>query len=93
MTKACERFFAALRIMGFVGLALLLVRVEWSFVHGDFSNFFNPLVQLFVFGSMLLVPHFYIVFSAIVAGYIGGRIVKKRLSKESTTLAPEREVL
>jgi cell division protein FtsX len=82
MTKFLRGLFAALRGAGLIGIVVLFLHVEWRFVHGNFYNFFKPLVQLFVVGSCFILPLFWILVGITVASHFGMRAMRKNLGDE-----------
>ncbi len=79
--RALKSLFTVLLGAGLVGIVTLFLRVEWMFVHGSFSSFFKPLIQLFVLGSMLILPLFWILLAILVVGYFGRRVIRKRMDR------------
>jgi len=79
--RALKSLFTVLLGAGLVGIVTLFLYVEWMFVHGSFANFFKPLVQLFVLGSMLILPLFWVLLAILVVGYFGRRVIRKRLDR------------
>lgn len=82
MTKFLKGLFTALRGAGLIGIVVLFLYVEWRFVHGNFANFFKPLVQLFVVGSCLILPLFWILVGITVASHFAMRAMRKNLKDE-----------
>ena len=76
-----QRIFGVLRTAAFFGIIILLLYVEYRFVHGNFSNAFNPLVQLFVVGSTVLLPLFWILLVIALGAHFGKRIIRRRLAR------------
>jgi len=76
-----KNLFTVLLGAGLAGIVTLFLHVEWMFVHGSFANFFKPLVQLFVLGSMLILPLFWVLLAILVVGYFGRRVVGKRMDR------------
>ncbi len=79
MTKFFRGLFAVLRVAGLIGIVVLFLHVEWRFVHGNFANFFKPLVQLFVIGSCLILPLFWLLVGITLASHFGNAVVRKRI--------------
>jgi hypothetical protein len=61
-------------------ILFLFVHVEWRFIHGNLANALNPLVQLFVLGSMLILPLFWLLLAAAVVCCLARRSIRKRIS-------------
>jgi chromate transport protein ChrA len=76
--KILKSLFLLMHMSGLVAIAALFIHVEWRFIHGNLSNALNPLVQLFVVGSMLILPLFWVLLCITVAGYVGKRIIRKK---------------
>jgi uncharacterized membrane protein len=79
--KALKNLFTILFGAGLVGIVALFLHVEWMFVNGSFANFFKPLVQVFVVGSMLILPLFWVLLAIFVLGYFGRRAIRKRMDR------------
>ena len=77
--RILKNLFTVLLAAGLAGIVALFLHVEWMFVHGSLENFFKPLVQLYVLGSMLILPLFWILFAVLIVGFFGRRVIRKRM--------------
>jgi len=81
--QAARNFFVVLRASGAIAILVLFLYVEWRFIHGNFANAFNAFVQLFVIGSVLILPLFWFLVVITLAGHFGERITHNRLNRPS----------
>jgi len=79
--RALKNLFTVLFGSGLVGIVILFLHVEWMFIHGSFANFFHPLVQLYVLGSTLILPLFWVLLAILVVGYFGRRVIRKCMER------------
>jgi len=79
--RILKNLFPLMHACGLSAIAVLFLYVEWRFIHGNLSNALNPLVQLFVVGSMFILPLFWVLLCITVAGYVGKRIIRKKTSR------------
>ena len=92
--RILQGLFFLMRAFGLAAIAVLFLYVEWRFIHGNLANALNPLVQLYVVGSMLILPLFWILLCITVAGYAGRRIMRKKtgesMQADSSNANPSR---
>lgn len=79
--KVLRGLFVSIHVVGLIAIVVLFLYVEWRFIHGNLSNALNPLVQLFVVGSVFILPPFWLLVCVTVAGYAGKRIIKKKIAR------------
>lgn len=77
--KILHGLLASMQVVGLITMGILFLYVEWRFIHGNPANALNPLVQLFVVGSVLILPPFWLVLCITVAGYAGKRIIRRKM--------------
>lgn len=78
--------FIAMRIAGLLAIGALFLYVEWRFIHGNLSNALNLLVQLYVVGSVLLLPLFWVLLAVTLVGHFGKRRIDRKI-KQAVTAA------
>ncbi|NQU09002.1 MAG: hypothetical protein HQ583_10590 [Candidatus Abyssubacteria bacterium] len=76
--------FITMRIAGLLAIGALFLFVEWRFIHGNLSNALNLLVQLFVVGSVFLLPLFWVLLAVTLVGHFGKRRIEKRVEEPVT---------
>lgn len=76
--------FITMRIAGLLAIGALFLFVEWRFIHGNLSNALNLLIQLFVIGSVFLLPLFWVLLAVTLVGHFGKRRIEKRVEEPVT---------
>ncbi len=79
--KNPRNLFVVMRAVGLAAICILFFYVEWRFIHGNLSNALNLLIQVFVIGSTLLLPLFWLLLAVALIGHFGKRRIDKRTAQ------------
>jgi len=69
--KAWKLLFTALRFVGFGGIGILFIYIEWTYLRQNFSDLYNPSMHFVAALKMLASPLFWVLLVIAVAGYFG----------------------
>jgi hypothetical protein len=92
--RLLQIIFIILWIAGYLGNGILFLFVEWSFIHRNFIQIFNPLLQLQVLAAVLSTPLFWIFLVMALIGYYAATSIDKQLARSAkpTQIQPEKYV-
>jgi chromate transport protein ChrA len=76
-----HNLFRIIRAVGLLAIVALLLRSEWRFIHANLAGALNWRIQLYVVGSVLLLPHYWVALALALVGHFGKRRIDKRAAK------------